>query len=155
MEAAGCFRRCNPSITCYGDYWDRESVLVSFYAHYEDVPASAWRWPNFTPKEIASKGNGSLLVHEPSMDALQKLRDMLGRPIIINSAYRDPAHNKAVGGSKMSMHLEGKAFDIALDGHDKVYLRNKAEKAGFTGFGYYNTFLHVDTGRERFWGTPW
>jgi len=30
-------------------------------------------------------------------------------------------------------------------------------KAGFTGFGYYpkSGFMHIDTGPERTWGTPW
>jgi len=26
-----------------------------------------------------------------------------------------------------------------------------ARAAAFTGFGYYNTFIHLDMGRPRFW----
>ena len=119
------------------------------------MPVSAWPWPNFTPAEIASKGDGSLLVVYDAMHTLQKLRDVLGRAMIINSAYRDPAHNASVGGSPNSTHKQGIAFDISLRGHDKVRLARLAKQVGFTGFGYYNTFLHVDTGRQRFWGKPW
>jgi len=45
---------------------------------------------------------------------LQILRDYLGRPITINSAYRCPKHNAKIGGSKTSQHLLGKAADITI-----------------------------------------
>jgi len=45
---------------------------------------------------------------------LQILRDYLGRPIKINSAYRCPKHNAKIGGSKTSQHLLGKAADITI-----------------------------------------
>ncbi len=123
------------------------------YAHHSDVPQDVWRWPNFTPAEIASNGDGSVLINADAMDKLQLLRDLIGRPLIINSAYRDPIYNAKVGGAPLSMHKQGRAFDIALRGHDRRQLARAAQAAGFTGFGYYNTFLHVDTGRKRSWGT--
>ena len=43
---------------------------------------------------------------------LEPLRDHCQKPIIINSAYRTPAANKAAGGSPSSLHLEGLAADI-------------------------------------------
>ena len=43
---------------------------------------------------------------------LQPLRDHFGCQIIINSAYRAPMVNKAVGGSPTSWHLKGCAADI-------------------------------------------
>ena len=45
-------------------------------------------------------------------DVLNYLRDKLGQPIVINSAFRTPAVNKAVGGSKRSLHMQGRAADI-------------------------------------------
>ena len=47
---------------------------MTFYAHWRDVPAAAWRWPNFSPAEIACRGTGKLLVNEAALDALQALR---------------------------------------------------------------------------------
>ena len=40
---------------------------------------------------------------------LQPLRDLYGKPIIINSLYRSAALNTAVNGSKSSAHLLGLA----------------------------------------------
>lgn len=45
---------------------------------------------------------------------LQPLRDHLKRPITINSAYRSPKVNSAVGGSNKSQHMVGQAADIRV-----------------------------------------
>ncbi len=45
--------------------------------------------------------------------AMEEVRELLGHPIHINSAYRSPAVNKAVGSkSKKSQHIEGRAVDF-------------------------------------------
>jgi uncharacterized protein YcbK (DUF882 family) len=57
-----------------------------------------------------------------------------------------------VGGGVRSRHKVGDAFDISLRTvKDKTRLISSARRAGFTGLGYYQTFLHVDTGRARWW----
>lgn len=43
---------------------------------------------------------------------LDKLREIYGKPITINSGYRCPELNKAVGGSATSDHVKGFAADI-------------------------------------------
>jgi zinc D-Ala-D-Ala carboxypeptidase len=48
----------------------------------------------------------------------QPLRDHVGKPIKINSGYRSPALNKAIGGSTTSQHCKGEAMDLDL--HDKA-----------------------------------
>ena len=45
---------------------------------------------------------------------LEPLRAKYGAPIIINSGYRSPAVNKAVGGVATSNHLTGCAVDIRV-----------------------------------------
>ncbi|MCE8547561.1 DUF882 domain-containing protein [Ruegeria pomeroyi] len=126
----------------------------TFYAHWRDVPDAAWRWPNFSPAEIACRGTGKLLVNEPALDRLQALRDRLGKPLIVRSAYRSTEHNKAVGGAKHSKHLEGAAFDIAMENHDPAVFEAAARAVGFLGFGFYprSGFIHVDLGPARQWG---
>ena len=42
----------------------------------------------------------------------EPLRDWVGGPIRINSFYRGPELNKAIGGSKRSQHMEGRAMDL-------------------------------------------
>jgi len=112
-----------------------------------------WRWKYFTRDELACKGSNEFLINEDALDKLEKMRVIMGAPLKINSAYRSPSHNKKVGGKPNSMHVQGRAFDVALAGHDPVKLYSAAIKAGFTGFGFYRTFLHVDTGAKRSWGS--
>jgi len=42
----------------------------------------------------------------------EPLREWYGKPIRINSFYRSPFLNKAVGGSKTSQHVFGQAIDM-------------------------------------------
>ena len=125
-------------------------------SHFSEVDTRAWRWPNFSPAEIACRGTGKLLVNEPALDKLQALRDRLGKPLIIRSAYRSPEHNRAVGGAPRSKHMDGTAFDIAMSNHDPVVFEAAAREAGFLGFGYYprSGFMHIDLGPARSWGDP-
>jgi len=127
------------------------------FTSYKTVPTSIWDWSSFSPREMACKGTGKLIIDTEAMGKLQHLRSVLGKPMLITSAYRSPEHNKRVGGAKRSKHLEGIAFDVRMDNHDPHTFEAAARAAGFTGFGYYpkSGFMHIDTGPERSWGTPW
>ena len=127
------------------------------FAHWRDVPADFWRWPNFSPEEIACRGTGKLVIVEKAMDMLQALRTKLGKPLIVNSGYRSPAHNRAVGGAPNSQHPKAKAFDISMSNHDPIAFEAAARAVGFTGFGFYvaSDFMHIDIGPAREWGTRW
>ena len=46
----------------------------------------------------------------------QPVRDHFGKVVGINSGYRSPALNKAVGGSATSQHLNGQAADFEIQG---------------------------------------
>ena len=46
----------------------------------------------------------------------QPLRDHFGKPVRINSGYRSPALNEAIGGSKKSQHSKGEALDLEIAG---------------------------------------
>ena len=129
-------------------------MTTTYHPHWREVPESAWRWPNFSPAEIACRGTGKLQVNEPALDKLQALRDRLGKPLIVRSAYRSPEHNRAVGGATRSKHLDGAAFDIAMANHDPAAFEAAAREVGFLGFGFYprSGFIHVDLGPARQWG---
>lgn len=47
---------------------------------------------------------------------LQPLRDRLGIPVHVNSGYRCPELNEAVGGVPTSQHQKGEAADLSVDG---------------------------------------
>lgn len=132
-------------------------MTLKSYSHYSKWPADQWPWKDFSPREMASKREGALALDTNAMDKLQRLRDRLGVPLIITSAYRSPEHNRAVGGAKNSYHMRGVAFDIRMDNHDPHEFEAAARAVGFTGFGYYvkNGFMHIDTGPARVWGKPW
>jgi zinc D-Ala-D-Ala carboxypeptidase len=126
------------------------------YDHFSKVDPKDWRWPSFSPREIACKGTGELVIDDQALDKLQALRDRLGKPLILTSAYRSPEHNKRVGGAKNSRHMQGDAFDVMMTNHDPQSFEAAARAVGFTGFGYYpkSGFMHVDTGPARSWGKP-
>jgi len=128
--------------------------MIYKYAHWEDVPRTfnAWPFKYFQPVEIACRADNSLVIDHDAVARLDMLRSRLGKPVRLTSAYRSPYHNAAVGGAPRSQHVGGKAFDIALEAHDKDTLHRIAVDVGFTGFGlHYNTFIHVDTGPARQW----
>ena len=126
------------------------------YAHFRDVPESAWRWPSFSPAEIACRGTGAIKINTEAMDKLQSLRNRLGKPMIVLSGYRSPAHHKSVGGAPHSKHMDGTAFDIAMSNHDPAAFEAAARAVGFLGFGTYprSGFMHIDLGPARRWGEP-
>ncbi len=126
------------------------------YPRVSDVPLQEFkeRWPDFHPKEIACRGTGRVAFNFEAMDKLQALRKLRGRPLILNSAYRSPEHNKAVGGAPNSEHLRAEAFDVSMSNHDPAEYERDARKVGFRGFGFYvkQNFIHADIGRAREWG---
>ena len=127
---------------------------VRSFAHYSDVPDALWRWPNFSPAEIACRGTGQIKIHAKALDMLQALRDRLGKPLIVRSAYRSPEHNRTVDGAPRSKHMDGTAFDISMANHDPEAFEAAARAVGFLGFGFYprSGFMHIDLGPARSWG---
>lgn len=65
---------------------------------------------NNTPTDNVRKNLTALVDN-----VLDPLRDWYGKPIRVNSGYRCPALNKAVGGVANSQHLTGQAADIDTD----------------------------------------
>lgn len=51
-----------------------------------------------------------------ALEVLDPIREKFGKPIFINSGYRGPKLNVAVGGSKTSQHCNGAAVDIRCNG---------------------------------------
>lgn len=92
---------------------------------------------NFTLAELTRSSTASQrgISNEPSEEhynnmkvlcekVLQPLRDKLGKPIIVNSCYRSPKLNAAVGGVATSQHSRGEAADIEVKGMSNYDLAN-------------------------------
>lgn len=86
----------------------------------------------FSLDEIFAKNDRSELIdliQDPAkvanmqslLSVLDDLREEFCKPIIINSFYRDYAHNLRVGGVKTSKHLCGAAVDITSTDFDNLY----------------------------------
>jgi hypothetical protein len=128
------------------------------YKSWKDFPKSEWRWPSFSPEELACRGTGKLLIVPEAMDKLQALRTKLGKPMIINSAYRSPEYNRTLkGAAKNSKHMQGIAFDVSMSNHNPDTYIAAALSVGFNGIGTYpgSNFVHVDARADRTaWGKP-
>jgi len=70
-----------------------------------------------------------------AVKVFEPLREWVGGPIRINSFYRGPELNKAIGGSKKSQHCNGQAVDI-----DDIY----GHKTNAEMFNYIRDNLEFD-----------
>lgn len=61
---------------------------------------------------------------------MEKVRAALSKPILVNSAYRSAAVNRAVGGSPTSSHREGYAVDFRVTGMTPLEICRKLVAAG-------------------------
>jgi hypothetical protein len=66
----------------------------------------------------------------------------LGRGI--SNSFRDPEHNRRVGGSQGSRHLTGEAFDINWNSASGRWIRNNASRFGFRYNAYSSQSTHFD-----------
>jgi uncharacterized protein YcbK (DUF882 family) len=94
------------------------------------------------------------------LDILYVLRGQVDSraPFEIISAFRSPATNEMLahnssGVARSSLHLSGRAIDIRLPGVATANLRDASMRLRAGGVGYYrdSDFIHVDTGRVRYW----
>lgn len=112
------------------------------------MPKITWKdIKHFKPSEFDSPdapGSGEKmdLMFVARLDAM---RDMITRPIKVNSGYRTPKHNKAVGGVPGSAHTKGVGADIACTTSEMRWLIvNAAIDCGIKRIGIGPTIVHVD-----------
>lgn len=105
----------------------------------------------FTYSETARKRN---IKNEPSdeqianlqtlvSELLQPLREEFNAPMHINSGYRCPALNKAVGGVATSQHTKGEAADVRVNDPRMLFATLLALELEFDQAILYPTFLHL------------
>jgi uncharacterized protein YcbK (DUF882 family) len=94
------------------------------------------------------------------LDILWQIQQETGNQGVFEviSAYRSPQTNEMLrkstsGVAESSQHVSGKAIDVRLRGLDTQELRDTAWRLKLGGVGLYleSDFVHIDTGRPRFW----
>ncbi len=102
----------------------------------------------------------SHLIDPLLLDLLYDLQTLADHdaPYEIISGYRSPKtnallHRKSGGVAEHSQHILGKAVDVRLSGYSTRKLGEHARSLSRGGVGYYGSsdFVHVDTGRVRYW----
>jgi uncharacterized protein YcbK (DUF882 family) len=139
------------------DIHSQKSIEVVFWKDGAYVPEALEKLNHF----LKDRRNGRVTKMDPELFMLlHRIHDTLDAsgPIHIISAYRSRESNEAMraagrGVAKKSQHVEGKAIDIRIPGIPTKVVRDTALKMGVGGVGYCakSDFVHVDTGRPRFW----
>lgn len=112
--------------------------------------------PEFTYSQYAERHNiNNTPSHQELVNILnitapktQKIRDLLGKPMLITSGYRCYSLNRAVGGSPTSDHMSGLAIDFIAPkfGTPKEiaqFLQKHAQNLGINQLIYEGTWVHV------------
>lgn len=116
----------------YGNHFTFEELVVTS-THLDNTPA--------TDEHLANLAD--------LWQTLNYVREEFNAPILVNSAYRTPAVNRAVGGVRTSYHLQGRAADIRPKDStrlDELYklLCNYNKKYGkFVELFKRDTFIHL------------
>jgi len=134
-----------------------ESLKTTYFANGEYI-SGALKEINFILRDW--RQNEVKAIDPALLDLLAGIHNRLGtkEPFQIISGYRTPQtnamlHIQTEGVAVHSLHLDGKAIDICVEGRSLKNVRRAAMSMFGGGVGYYprTGFVHVDTGRLRFW----
>lgn len=125
---------------------ETETVLIC--SRMEEVLSEHFRVREFACKD----GCKFVLISKILIQVLEKLRQEIGEEIYINSGFRTPTHNKAVGGTLLSYHQYGMAADIRAKTKSPKELYDILDEilGGWGGLELHETFVHIDT-RMKQW----
>jgi len=146
---------------------DRE---LSFYNIHtgEKLSATFWSDGNYLDDGIEQiswlfrdhRAGSAYPIDPKLLDLLYRLQSTVERQgeFHVISGYRSPATNDMLrktssGVAKKSYHMLGRAVDVRLPGFDTRMLYKAAKSLRSGGAGYYasSNFVHLDTGRARYW----
>ena len=101
---------------------------------------------HFSTKELTCKcGCNTCEMNERFMEQLEALREYLGFPLVLNSAYRCIKHPVEAVKEKGGFHTLGRAVDIKCsDSTTRYKIISAAPRFGFRGIGVSDKFIHLD-----------
>jgi uncharacterized protein YcbK (DUF882 family) len=146
-----------------------ERALHLYNTHTgEQVKAVYWSKGRYVPEALRAANrvlrdhrSGDVHPMDPHvLDLIAAVHRKFGGKgaVHIISGYRSPATNALLAASTdgvagHSLHMEGKAVDIRIPGHSVRQIGRAAMSLRSGGVGIYpaSDFVHVDTGRVRYW----
>jgi uncharacterized protein YcbK (DUF882 family) len=150
--------------------WAASERRVSLYNLHtgEHISQPDWMKGSYLPDSLSAINTvlrdfrtGEVYPIDPGLlDLLSALQQRVGsqRGYEVISGYRSPATNAMLnsassGVATRSLHMQGKAIDIRLPGTRLATLHGAARQMKSGGVGLYTAsdFIHVDTGRVRYW----
>ncbi len=105
----------------------------------------------FDRSEVACKdGCGFDDISNDLVKVLDKIREILGRPLVITSACRCSAYNRSEGGKENSAHLKGLSADLKVSGsRERFDVIEAALVSGIARIGIAKSFVHLDIDNSK------
>lgn len=122
--------------------WKEETPMSKYFSPSE--------FKHCTPACDISKMNPAFL------ERLDALREFVGIPLVLNSAYRSKSYEKAHGRTGNSAHTRGLAVDIRCNASATRYrLVAGALVCGFKRIGIGKSYIHLDVDESLPQGVIW
>ena len=111
--------------------------------------------PNFKINEFACKDGTDMITIDTDfvINKLQIIRNYFDKPVTIISGYRTYSHNIKCGGANNSYHLQGRAFDISINGISPLEIARYSELIGIKGIIQYISWTHIDSRSNKYFAS--
>lgn len=104
----------------------------------------------FKENEVNCKCGCGMTINDNLKVLIDKLREDIKMPLVINSGARCTNHNKKVGASATSSHTKGLAVDIKANSDlTKAKIIHYATKLGINRIGIAKNFIHIDIDKNK------
>jgi len=99
----------------------------------------------FKAEEFACRHCEKVKIESRLIELLDALREHMGKPIVITSAYRCHVHNRRIGGVPNSAHVRGYAVDVkCTNSLDRQKMLEFLLSRGVERIGIHPAFIHFD-----------
>ena len=100
---------------------------------------------HFKINEFVCRHCGEVRIDERVVLLVERLRNDLGKPPVITSAYRCPVHYRRIGGVQSSAHVKGYALDVRCrDSKDRLNIVAILTELSVEKIGVHARFIHFD-----------
>ncbi|MCK5613955.1 peptidase M15 [Candidatus Pacearchaeota archaeon] len=126
---------------------EEKKAMTETISPGEQMTAEQAFWKNirYFKKEDFADDKGEVWINKDLVLKVDLARDRAAIPFIVNSACRNPEHNRRVGGANDSSHLKGYALDLkVINSQDRFKVVSALIEVGLIRLGVSGKFIHVD-----------